>query len=59
MTFIQLVGGVLLANILTIWFIACVLQIVKHDKEAPGWALTGATFCALFAGIIGYLNLAT
>lgn len=58
MTFVQLVGGVLFANILTIWFIACVMQIVKHDKEAPSWALGGATFCALFAGIIVYLNMA-
>lgn len=59
MTFVQLVGGVLFANILTIWFVACVVQIIKRDDKAPGWALTGATFCALFAGIIVYLNMST
>lgn len=59
MTFIQLIGGVLLANVLTVWFIACIVQIAKKDMETPGWALGGAAFCMMFAGIIGYLNLAT
>lgn len=58
MTFVQLFGAVLAANLVTVWFVYCFYHISKHNEQAPSWALMGAAACALFAGLSVYLSVA-
>lgn len=57
MSFVQLFGAVLTANLVTVWFVYCAYQIAKRDHEAPTWALLGFAACSLFAGLAAYINI--